>query len=480
MTGPFSAKTSLRRILTTVVPIAFLTPSTALGIPNTYSLDLEKDDLQYLSLNDSDIAPGTLDFSSAQNFTFEAWVKLETAVEDQSILSKHKVNGFTNEAYRFDINLDRSIVLTVSDGSTNSAHGSSTTALQLGNWHHVAVSYDASTGTCAYYLDGTADGTCSGYVTSINEHDFPFLIGAQSGPVDVSRFFDGKLDEVRVWNDIRTPSEIAGNRFKELDGSEANLVGYWSFNNDFLDQTSYNNDLTNQNGASFSTDVPFVPEPSTALLLAFGLAGLAAAGRRRSRHRSAFFLVLVTLTVSLAANLPASAAPFSFINIADSRTEFGLFDSGPVINDNGTVAFYAEKADAGTTEGVYQGDLAGSPVSSIAEDGDPAPGGGVFSGFAVTFGFPAINAGGRVTFHANTTGAGGEGIFRFDPPSGMTTIADGTDGVTFAPGTWSPPAISDTGMVAFAVPNTGGDKILMGDGGPPICVAGPCPVPPGG
>ena len=43
----------------------------------------------------------------------------------------------------------------------------------------------------------------------------------------------------------------------ELDGDEAGLVGYWKLNNSLLDETSNDNDLTNNNSATFSTDVPF-------------------------------------------------------------------------------------------------------------------------------------------------------------------------------------------------------------------------------
>ena len=69
--------------------------------------------------------------------------------------------------------------------------------------------------------------------------------------------FDGLIDEVRVWNDIRSGAEISANYQQQLTGSEANLVGYWRFNNDLTDETSSNNTLTNNNSATFNTDTPF-------------------------------------------------------------------------------------------------------------------------------------------------------------------------------------------------------------------------------
>jgi len=42
--------------------------------------------------------------------------------------------------------------------------------------------------------------------------------------------FTGGIDDVRLWNDARTASEISGNMNNELSGNEANLAGYWKFN----------------------------------------------------------------------------------------------------------------------------------------------------------------------------------------------------------------------------------------------------------
>lgn len=40
-------------------------------------------------------------------------------------------------------------------------------------------------------------------------------------------FLDGDLDEVRVWNVVRTQSEIDANKDQRLNGDEAGLIAYW-------------------------------------------------------------------------------------------------------------------------------------------------------------------------------------------------------------------------------------------------------------
>ena len=41
--------------------------------------------------------------------------------------------------------------------------------------------------------------------------------------------FKGTLDDVRIWKAVRTQSEIEGNLFNHLTGTETGLAGYWRF-----------------------------------------------------------------------------------------------------------------------------------------------------------------------------------------------------------------------------------------------------------
>ena len=43
--------------------------------------------------------------------------------------------------------------------------------------------------------------------------------------------FIGKMDEIRIWNDVRTQQEIRDNLHRIVTpGSESNLVAYWKLN----------------------------------------------------------------------------------------------------------------------------------------------------------------------------------------------------------------------------------------------------------
>ncbi|MDD1462628.1 FG-GAP-like repeat-containing protein [Dolichospermum sp. ST_sed2] len=75
-------------------------------------------------------------------------------------------------------------------------------------------------------------------------------------------YFNGKLDEVRIWNKALSPSDIQVNMNRTLSGQEAGLLGYWNFDEGTgttgknLASNSNQNNATLINGATFTAGVP--------------------------------------------------------------------------------------------------------------------------------------------------------------------------------------------------------------------------------
>lgn len=96
-------------------------------------------------------------------------------------------------------------------------------------WHHAAVTFDGS--NLRVYLDGAEDGVLATTNTPHNDSVLPFSIATamdQSTPTPVAGgFFQGLIDEVRVWNYARSAGQIADDMNRALD-SETGLVGRWS------------------------------------------------------------------------------------------------------------------------------------------------------------------------------------------------------------------------------------------------------------
>ncbi|MFM6051751.1 MAG: LamG-like jellyroll fold domain-containing protein, partial [Sphaerospermopsis kisseleviana] len=67
----------------------------------------------------------------------------------------------------------------------------------------------------------------SGNIGDVHVNQDDFRIG---GRQSFSQFFQGSIDDVRIWNKARNQAEIQANLNKELTGAESGLVGYWNFN----------------------------------------------------------------------------------------------------------------------------------------------------------------------------------------------------------------------------------------------------------
>jgi tetratricopeptide (TPR) repeat protein len=79
-----------------------------------------------------------------------------------------------------------------------------TTEVSAGQWHHVAAVYDGS--VMRIYVDGKLDVT-KPWAGGINKNDFDVLIGENAQ--QKGRFFDGLIDDVRIYNYALPENEIA-------------------------------------------------------------------------------------------------------------------------------------------------------------------------------------------------------------------------------------------------------------------------------
>lgn len=96
-----------------------------------------------------------------------------------------------------------------------------------GRWVHVAMSYKS--GDWRLYINGELDVTRTDVSGPLRTTSDPLQIGAW-GRAQLSAQFNGKVDEVRVWNIVRSPEEIQAKLFTPLNGNEPGLVGYWPMN----------------------------------------------------------------------------------------------------------------------------------------------------------------------------------------------------------------------------------------------------------
>lgn len=236
---------------------------------NAHAIDFELSSSQYLSITDA--AQTGLDFND--NFTIEAWVKLEQLASDAggdvTIASKRNPAGGSQDGWRlfFESSDDKLYIECYDNGSRTLANmDTAFDANDVDEWVHVAVSVvldqSGATTSIAFYKNGSAVTSNLGLdnIDNMSTTTAPFRIGASNDGLGAAEdFFDGIIDEVRVWSDVRTALEINDNYNTELldPTNEANLEGYWAFDGQVLTDGSTNgNDLTNNNSATFTTDTP--------------------------------------------------------------------------------------------------------------------------------------------------------------------------------------------------------------------------------
>jgi hypothetical protein len=103
----------------------------------------------------------------------------------------------------------------------------------LGRWQHVAITRATNANTANFYLNGqlawtgSADGAGTG---ALNNSTNPFTVGGRSlDGVTFSSFFNGKIDELRVFNIARTQAQIASDMHAYGPIDTSNLALYYDF-----------------------------------------------------------------------------------------------------------------------------------------------------------------------------------------------------------------------------------------------------------
>jgi hypothetical protein len=223
---------------------------------NSHSIDLELGSAQYLSRADQAA------FDLAGDVTLEANVKFESlpTADDASVVCKGTQAGGDGTG-NYWIIWRPAVVAGTDQWNSNFRQAGVNNAISYGHlptvavWYHVAVTRKASDGETKFYLDGSLVQTTANTLGSdLVNNTSAFTIGASAVP---GKYFDGLIDDVRLWSVVRTGTEIANNRSLELVGNETGLVGYWKLNNALTDETANALTLTNNGSAVFSTDAPF-------------------------------------------------------------------------------------------------------------------------------------------------------------------------------------------------------------------------------
>ena len=161
-----------------------------------------------------------------ENLTIEMWIKQENTTHDTDALINMGGDG------------QRLTIKSSVGGASWGIEDYAQEPISLNDWHHLAYVLENKK-LKAIYVDGVAQtiiGDKNIVMPSPN-----FQIAAFYHNAADNKSFKGVIDELRIWSSIRTVFQINNNKYKELTGSEENLIGYWNFNDGsgtkLIDQT---------------------------------------------------------------------------------------------------------------------------------------------------------------------------------------------------------------------------------------------------
>ena len=160
--------------------------------------------------------------------TISVWVKPEGNVSWDGIIAKNPGDGSgANHAGNFELRLNagnRNIELLYEQGNPNSTTSvASDNPIPEGEWSHVAVTAERD-GSILFYINGELAGEQFANADFGWPNESPLYIGNRA---DIGTTqFDGKIDEVALFNEVLSPEDIAalasgpaGNRASRLSAT---------------------------------------------------------------------------------------------------------------------------------------------------------------------------------------------------------------------------------------------------------------------
>ena len=145
----------------------------------------------------------TLDLTE---MTIEAWIKVAVAKNYNAIVIKGEDGA---ENYELLLTGSGLLYSTIKFTDGTRYYPSVPSAITDTNWHHVAMTYKP--GEWRIYVDGVKMTERTDIFKTPLTNDIPLFIGAEQylGSFKTERFFNGTIDEVRIWDEALSADDIA-------------------------------------------------------------------------------------------------------------------------------------------------------------------------------------------------------------------------------------------------------------------------------
>ncbi len=146
--------------------------------------------------------PNSTSLNITGSFSIEAWInQTSTSAIARGIVSK---GGTLGTSLKYGLRLTNGRIFLLINGSTRLASKTST-FIQPGTWYHISATYNSVSNEHCIYINGVLDSSMTSALTAPQSNTDSLFVGISGS----SSPFNGKLDEVRVWNKALSASEVS-------------------------------------------------------------------------------------------------------------------------------------------------------------------------------------------------------------------------------------------------------------------------------
>ncbi len=170
-----------------------------------------------------------------EQLTVSLWIRSTTNPNRYAaILSKSDlwVDRITHRSFIMNYKEGGSIQFAASpDGEGEASLYSPNGVIKHNTWTHIAGVIDAKKNYMKLFIDGIeVSNRDFKWIKKIYKSQLPLRIGWSHENRPAQSPFVGQIDDVRIWNIVRSDADIRSDMITELNGDEPGLVGYWKFN----------------------------------------------------------------------------------------------------------------------------------------------------------------------------------------------------------------------------------------------------------
>ncbi len=193
------------------------------GIANNYSMNFDS--------ASGDFIQAALSTSSFTSFTISAWVYADSLGSYNGVASQFRAGSTTTSSWFLET-IGSNMAFGIANGSALQYASKSFTTLA---WHHIVGVWDGT--QIEVYVDGVASGSPKS-VSAINTNTVDMAIGGiwnTAGTTVDNGLWDGKIDEVAIWNTALTSTQVSEiynatttNLTKDLTTVSGSNLIYWN------------------------------------------------------------------------------------------------------------------------------------------------------------------------------------------------------------------------------------------------------------